>query len=301
MQDLESTWSEITALLGSAAFQVFPAIPEPGRGPTVEWPGDDWRSFLDLALNLEVPLIYAEAFTFDAWHLEDAEQDLRDAVDPLTPQLLAARQHVGHYLAIQVAFSQQGVVHAWSREAEWFTALQDSIQSEHEMGAASADRDREEFESELESELERLEELSEEWATRLAESPDFYRARNDRERRAVAGSIVPELGEYLKHPGVSRRGIYSLALRILDDATRRVREDVLPRLAREALAHREDLAMRLLIDVDFVEATTKEDRQRRIRKLLEMEYGLSHPELVRSVYDEAQRLRRERGDSQLTL
>jgi hypothetical protein len=278
MQDLAAAWNELTNWLGSNDIQLFPvALDVPRPALRAVWPDEDWRSFLELALVLEVRVIYGAMHSFDARAAIARERDqAAGEIEPGIEEAIrdAAMYHDGDPVALQLAFSHEGVIHLYEAEADWFSEHQERILLEVDLLDA---RYEDEHAAHVRTQ-EDLEANAETWTRLLASSRDFYAAPNDDERRRAAAGLIPDLAPHLAKE--SPRQHRSQALQIVRSAHREARDNVIPELIASVRADPGDLVGEIAMDSQLSGATTKEGRRRVARALLWDRYGLSDPGLI---------------------
>jgi hypothetical protein len=119
--DLDQAWRQIVDRLDREEVAMFPAFSGFVEAAGVEWQGDDWSAFLDVAVRVGCGLIYGahEAITDD--DLDRTEERIARGELEVTPDdrsaLAAARGHVGE---IVLGFAHGGVLHCWTSTASWF-------------------------------------------------------------------------------------------------------------------------------------------------------------------------------------
>ena len=100
---------EIRAAIAASGIDCYPCRLEIGPH-ALEAPFDgDWQAFLEIAQRMRAPIIYVGSTIYEE---DDAELD-DDDEQPLDIA------HVGMTSGVDVAFVVSGVVHSWSKVAEW--------------------------------------------------------------------------------------------------------------------------------------------------------------------------------------
>jgi hypothetical protein len=280
VDDLDALWHELDAHLAVRGALRYPGMPS--TDAVAAWPDDDWRAFLDVGAAAGARLVYTMAATIGPDDVEELTERLTRHDGTLAPEARAvladANERVGTPATVTVGYVVDGVLHVWRAEATWWDAI--TVQAEvEEMHAALEASERE---SAAEAEWSLLESEVPVWASDLAARREFWGAANDAARRAVASSAIPPLGSLLDADRTTSTGrrAYSLGLRVLREATRIVRSEVLPRLEAEGFARLEALAIQLRADAGFVAAASATERRRAARALLDRELGHATPALA---------------------
>lgn len=211
-EDLDGLWAEIGGEFERREVRVFPApllrAPlEPGTWPPsrrlaepqkrfpwpmsvpisaplwTTWPTDAGiASFLDLAAELRVGLVYAYRWYLEPFAIDDLRAFLSSVGEPSAEAsrlLDEAQEHLGATRLIQVAFSHDGIGHFWWFEASWYRTLAEWAEDFKRATAVV-----EEAESHARGEV---------WVQTLAHSPEFQRAGSEEARRRVACQLIPEM------------------------------------------------------------------------------------------------------------
>lgn len=283
VDDLDTLWEELDAHLSARGALRFPGVPS--AGAVAAWPDDDWRSFLDVGAAAGARLVYTIGTTIGFDDVEELRERLTREDGSLAAEardvVADATARVGSLVTVTVAYTVDGVLHVWRAQATWWDAV--TIQAEvEEMHAALEASERESAE---EAEWALLEAEVPAWAGALAESREFWIAGNDPARRAVASEAIPALGALLAADRTSSSGrrAYSLGLRVLREATRILRTEVLPRVEAEGLARAGALASQLHDDPVYVSASSVAERRRAVRAFVVEQLGLSTPAVVDAV------------------
>lgn len=271
-------WSQLEGEVESIGARLYPALLRSGEefgSPSADWPNDDWRAFLTVARDIGAKLVYGYLYEFTDSQI--AVLGVDEEADVAVSVAKEIEKHRGEPFAIDIMFVYESVVHAYHHADGWYDRL--SAHSDRVCERRSNDRFKRRNDEQM-----ALTNRTDEFADPLAETREFYAAANDQERLAVARRLVPELDAYMQ-PG---HDLSSNARMIIDEAARRARKIVRPRLIAEAkidAARYADLVRRV---PDYAAVTTKDDRLRIVRRVVSEELGFYDPELVR-VIDEAAR------------
>lgn len=170
---LDHLWEELTARLEKLDVPVFPAVPDTDCLSVADWPGTDWAAFVDLAIRVGAPVMYAQphriaesqltALTEAADALEAAAAaalDDADGADGVVdePDVLlgaearaqrwrsvASAARVGAVAHIEVGFVVGGVLHLWSDETEEHSELvaagEEAAETIAQLEESAADRE----------------------------------------------------------------------------------------------------------------------------------------------------------------
>ncbi len=215
---LVEAWEQVQKRVEAAGWAVFPAIPD---DPQVSWPNDDWSVFLDVAEAVGTKLIYLVGDTVGEDRIREIEE-LEGDLDPeLSAALAAARVHGGRVCGFNIGFVVGPLFHWFWTEAPWCAAIDEAPVSEGRAlpwrrrgqgspgapglsfpeGDLDGDYDvdrgldwlegRRRFEEAINAEQQRLAPQVETWVAVISTHPEYLAARNETERRVLAGRLVP--------------------------------------------------------------------------------------------------------------
>lgn len=117
---LDELWDEIRRTVVEQSGVMYPAAPvyTVDQECVIEWPDDDWRTFLEVAVRAGRNLIYGLAERLVAENLPTAGES--DEGDLLRAKLAP---FVGNVSRVDLAFAQAGFMHVWSSETSWLAEL----------------------------------------------------------------------------------------------------------------------------------------------------------------------------------
>jgi hypothetical protein len=312
----ENVCADAVQLASQAGLALFPATPAVTEHTTVaEWPGDDWRAFVELAVRVGSKILYAEASRVDqgmidilteaielvsaAQRDESIEDEDAGAADAqTTPDFEAllglATERLGQVGRVQLAFADAGIINQWTAAAEWFDEI--------DAGAFNAYLTREElardallaarsnpYESRLDlrervrEQLADLESKITAWADGLLRTPGFLGGVSRDMRALAAAELDPELGEWLNIPWDPQDPTLWAQRSAANDAVNRA-EQRLPatkaRLVSTAEDRQDELIARIAADPEFALLTRVDERKRFIKSFVTDEIGFASAQLT---------------------
>jgi hypothetical protein len=283
VEELEDAWAEITGALSDAGFAVFPTLPD--ISARADWPDEDWRRFVALAAEVKTTIIYCQQLRIDAEEIAHFQEEMFEH-RRLRPPLAALRAepkpspeedaiveelegHRGEAFEISVGFMSGGVLHIWSAEASWWSALFERALATRDQQAAD-EADTVELEEQQAAELA-ARAREENWASKAAEDPRFLAAGSRHARIEALSQVVPEVNEFVDgaQGWIARRLVIDLTI----EAEALAEHEVKPRLTRQALGDLETLAAEIAQDPEWAMASTKRARSALVSRFLKTKYG----------------------------
>lgn len=288
VEDLEGTWKAINSALDDAGKAVFPGLPNVSA--RADWPGSEWRRFLDVADQVGVTIIYCESARIDDEEIAHFREQMFEQVRLRRPALVdpgperepspdelsilaELQRHQGELFEITIGFANGGVMHLWTGEAPWWCAL---LARATRVREQQTEDDRSQFERD-ERDAGVLAEKAEKenWALRAAEDRRFLASTSRSARSKVLCQVVPELKRCMD-------GTYGwtgrqFATDLLIHAEILVNAEVKPRRTRQALAELDSLFAEIAQDPEWQVARTKHTRAAVANRFIKAKYGFAMP------------------------
>lgn len=259
--DLSPVWEEISLHLAERDLPLFPDIPNVARTAFALWPDTTptgWRAFLDLAVQLGVPIVYGRVERFGDRNGDDPLVVHASNVDQVSQRPTAA----GAIVWITLAYVSGGVVHTWDCGVEWL----DDLVDEHSPEQSASVTDL--FGQDV------LDGLVE----KMIATPGIFDAR-----RVQWYATAEKLVEELTLTEQQRDRIHSAVHYVQSTARERI-DAIKDERAQELTADPGKYAAELLDRADFAQAKLATLKRQAIRAYLTERFGFSTGLMVETLY-----------------
>lgn len=238
--ELAPLWQTLHDALTRHPAALFPGrIGRLDQAPFAVWDGDDWRGFLDLAADLQAPLLYVQA------DVVQPDDDLDD--------------HLGELGSVSVAFHAGGMLHVWGVEASWQLELDQRDELDLEQRRVQEEERREQ--------VERI-------ARHLVDVPAFRAARSHEARRDAANR-VPAFQEWVRttERGIGGRPDYARAYDVIAKAASIIDQEIAPAVWADLQQRYERLAREFAAMPEVQRAASASVRRELARRFLAEKAG----------------------------
>jgi hypothetical protein len=295
--ELAAAWPLIKERLSAEQIAVFRALPDELG---VEWPDDDWATFLDVAVASGTRLVYAECDSWTPEQLDNlaAHLNTTGGDDESLAAVEHARAHGARPCRLKLGFPYGGIVHSWIAETDWSIDLdqarparrrlarddlfdEDDLFDQDDLPAVGDwAAERAAYQEAYDAETARVAPQVATWVAAISTHPEYLAAASERVRRTVAERLHPELsvwtaatrrGDVAGPEEAARRHAAWQALRDAEDERRELREE------REATAKAQidDWVADLREDSEFRACRNMEERKRRTTEFVTCRLGFN--------------------------